>query len=116
MLEAIAVALDELAAGAAPLLLLSSSGRHFSTGYAVGEIPEEIFHRDPGVRASHPFEQVMEKLVHYPAPVVAAVISVDDAGGLRPELAYTLGVKLRVPAPEVERAKAILEPEEPPEG
>ena len=44
---------------------------------------------------------------------VAAVISVDDAGGLRPELAYTLGVKLRVPKSELERAKEILTPEEP---
>lgn len=42
---------------------------------------------------------------------IPAVISVDDAGGLRPELAYTLGVKLRVAPSEAERARAILEPE-----
>lgn len=74
MLEALAAALDGLAARAEPpLLLLAAEGRHFSTGYAIGEIPEEIFHRDPRVRAAHPFEQVMAKLVHYPSPVVAAV-------------------------------------------
>lgn len=74
MLEALAAALDDLAARSEPpLLLLAAEGRHFSTGYAIGEIPEEIFHRDPAVRAAHPFELVMAKLVHYPSPVVAAV-------------------------------------------
>ncbi len=73
MLEALAAALDDLAAGEAPLLLLRAEGKHFSTGYAIGEIPEEIFHRDPAVRAAHPFEQVMARLVHYPSPIVAAV-------------------------------------------
>lgn len=73
MLEALAAALDELAAGEAPLLLLCADGKHFSTGYAIGEIPEEIFHRDPAVRAADPFEQVMARLVHYPSPIVAAV-------------------------------------------
>ncbi len=73
MLEALSAALDRLADGDAPLLLLCAEGKHFSTGYSIGEIPEEIFHRDPAVRASHPFEQVMARLVHYPSPVVAAV-------------------------------------------
>ncbi len=74
MLEALVAALDGLAAqDDPPLLLLSAEGKHFSTGYAIGEIPEEIFHRDPAVRASHPFEQVMERLVHYPSPVLAMV-------------------------------------------
>jgi enoyl-CoA hydratase/carnithine racemase len=101
MLEAIAGALDDLAPNA-PLLLLSAAGRHFSTGYAVGEIPEEIFHRDAGLRAAHPFEQVMEKLVHYPAPVVAAVQG-DAWGGAVELLACTdlrvaaRGVRLGVP-------------------
>ena len=60
-----------------PLLLLRSEGKHFSTGYAIGEIPEEIFHRDPAVRMSHPFEQVMQNLVNYPSPIVAAAGKID---------------------------------------
>jgi len=101
LLQALITALDELAS-TAPLLLLSAAGKHFSTGYAVGEIPEEIFHRDPQVRASAPFEQVMEKLVHYPAPVVAAVQG-DAWGGAVELLACTdlrvaaAGVRLAVP-------------------
>ncbi len=73
MLRALVTALDQLAAADAPLLLLKSIGRHFSTGYSIGDIPEEIFHRDADVRASAPFEQVMDRLVNYPSPVVAQI-------------------------------------------
>jgi len=73
MLTALVAALDELAADDAPLLLIKANGRHFSTGYSIKDIPEEIFHRDPDVRASAPFEQLMNRLTHYPAPIVAAV-------------------------------------------
>ncbi len=73
MLTALVAALDELAVGAAPLLLIKANGKHFSTGYSIKDIPEEIFHRDPGVRASAPFEQLMDRLKNYPAPIVAAV-------------------------------------------
>ena len=47
MLTALVDALDELAAGKAPLLLIKANGKHFSTGYSIKDIPEEIFHRDP---------------------------------------------------------------------
>jgi enoyl-CoA hydratase/carnithine racemase len=73
MLTALVDALDSLAAADAPLLLLRANGRHFSTGYSITEIPEDIFHHDPHVRAADPFEQVMDRLTHYPAPIVAAV-------------------------------------------
>ena len=75
LLEALRDALDGLAAApdGAPLLLLRARGRHFSTGYDIADIPAEIFDTDPGVRAAHPFEQVMAGLVAYPSPVVAMV-------------------------------------------
>ena len=73
MLTALVAALDEMAAKEAPLLLIKANGKHFSTGYSINDIPEEIFHRDPGVRAADPFEQLMDRLTHYPAPIVAAV-------------------------------------------
>ena len=73
MLTDLVAALDELAQAEAPLLLLRAVGKHFSTGYVIGDIPEEIFHRDPEVRARHPFEQAMHALTHYPSPIVAAV-------------------------------------------
>ena len=73
LLEDLLAALNERAARPQPpALLISGEGRHFSTGYSVGAIPDEIFHHDPAVRASDPFEQVMTALTTYPAPVVVA--------------------------------------------
>jgi len=73
VLERLASALDSLIADGAPVLLLKAEGRHFSTGYPIGEIPAEIFARDPDVRAGTAFETVMRGLSGYPAPIVAAV-------------------------------------------
>ena len=54
----------------------------------------------------HVAEMMRELLVNEGIP---AMVSADDAGGLRPELAYTLGARLRV-APENEaRARWVLE-------
>jgi enoyl-CoA hydratase/carnithine racemase len=80
MLTSLVDALDRLAAARAPLLLIRSNGRHFSTGYSIREIPEDIFHHDPRVRAADPFEQVMDRLTHYPSPIVA-VVQGDAYGG-----------------------------------
>ena len=103
MLTALVATLDELAKEAdPPVLLLRSQGKHFSTGYSIKDIPEEIFHRDAGVRAAAPFEQVMDRLVHYPSPVVARIQG-DAYGGAVELLACTdlrvaaHGVRLGVP-------------------
>jgi enoyl-CoA hydratase/carnithine racemase len=102
LLEALVAALDELARGEAPLILLRSEGKHFSTGYPIEDIPEEIFHHDPHVRAGTPFEQAMDRLTHYPAPIVAAVQG-DAYGGAVELLACcdlrvaAEGVRLGVP-------------------
>ncbi len=73
LLCALRDALDRLTDAGAPLLMLRATGRHFSTGYDIGDIPAEIFDPDPAVRAGHPFEQVMARLVDYPSPIVARV-------------------------------------------
>jgi enoyl-CoA hydratase/carnithine racemase len=102
LLEALVAALDELAADGSPMLLLRSEGKHFSTGYPIEDIPEEIFHSDPSVRAATPFEKVMDRLTHYPAPIVAAVQG-DAYGGAVELLACcdlrvaAEGVRLGVP-------------------
>ena len=102
MLTALVGALDDLATDEAPLLLIKANGKHFSTGYSIHDIPEEIFHRDPGVRAADPFEQLMDRLTHYPAPIVAAVQG-DAYGGAVELLACcdlrvaAEGVRLGVP-------------------
>ncbi len=102
MLTALVAALDDLVNGGSPLLLIRANGKHFSTGYSIRDIPEEIFHRDPGVRALAPFEQLMDRLTHYPAPIVAAVQG-DAYGGAVELLACcdlrvaAEGVRLGVP-------------------
>lgn len=88
MLSAVRDALDDLKAKGAPLLLLGARGRHFSTGYDIADIPTEIFDPDPAVRAAHPFEQVMARLVAYPSPIVA-VVGGDAYGGAVELLACT---------------------------
>ena len=102
MLTALVAALEELANKDAPLLLIKANGRHFSTGYSIKDIPEEIFHRDPEVRVVAPFERLMERLINYPAPIVAAVQG-DAYGGAVELLACcdlrvaAAGVRLGVP-------------------
>lgn len=40
---------------------------------------------------------------------IPAVLVIDDGGGLRPELAYALGVKLRVAPQDQTKARELLE-------
>lgn len=94
LLCALRDALDDLAAAGGPLLLLRARGKHFSTGYDIADIPAEIFDEDPDVRAAHPFEQVMARLVAYPSPVVAAVGG--DAWGGAVELLACADLRLGV--------------------
>ncbi len=87
MLRALVQTLDELR-DEAPPLLLRANGKQFSTGYSIKDIPAEIFHHDPAVRAGTPFEQLMDRLIHYPAPVLA-VVQGDAYGGAVEMLACT---------------------------
>ncbi len=95
MLSALIAAIDELAGSGAPPLLLCSSGRHFSTGYPIDEIPEEIFHADPDLRANSRFERVMAALSGYPAPIVAALEG--DAYGGAVELLCCADLRIATP-------------------
>jgi len=46
---------------------------------------------------------------------IRAVVSADDAGGMRPELAFSRGVRLLVKLADAARARELLAGEEPPE-
>ena len=54
LLTAFVAALDDLWE-AAPPLLIRATGKHFSTGYPISDIPAEIFAADPAVR---PIERI----------------------------------------------------------
>ena len=43
---------------------------------------------------------------------IPSTIQGDDAGGMRPDLAFMTGVRLLVEAPRAERAQALLDPEQ----
>jgi len=101
MLTSLNTAFDQLAEKGQPLVL-RAEGKHFSTGYPIGDIPPEIFHHDPDVRAATAFEGVMAKIVNFPAPVIA-VVQGDAYGGAVELLACAdlriaaTGVRLGVP-------------------
>ena len=80
MLEDILAALEDLRAAGSPTLLLASTGKHFSTGYPIDAIPEDIFHADEKIRERDPFQRVMNELSRYESPIVAAVQG-DTYGG-----------------------------------
>jgi putative signal transducing protein len=46
---------------------------------------------------------------------IRAVVTADDAGGMRPELAFSRGVRLLVEVGDAARARELLAAEEPPE-
>ncbi|MDP6669009.1 MAG: enoyl-CoA hydratase/isomerase family protein [Candidatus Krumholzibacteria bacterium] len=64
-------ALDSL--DGSTILLLSSEGKHFSTGYPIDRIPESIFHSSEEERRHDPFESLMQRLSDWPAPIVASL-------------------------------------------
>lgn len=94
LLAALLNALAALVADGAPPLLLRAEGRHFSTGYPIDAIPEEIFDADPARRAAAPFERVMTAFTNYPAPVLAAIQG--DAYGGAVELLCCADLRLGV--------------------
>ncbi len=94
MLEAILEGLERIRKAGSPTLLLSSTGKHFSTGYPIDAIPENIFHADAAVRDRDPFQRVMNELARYESPIVAAVQG--DAYGGAVELLSCADIRIGV--------------------
>jgi len=87
-------ALERFREEGSPILLLASRGKHFSTGYPIDAIPENIFHADPQVRERAPFQRVMNELARYESPIVAAVQG--DAYGGAVELLSCADIRIGV--------------------
>ncbi len=94
MLEGILVGLERFRQAGSPTLLLASTGKHFSTGYPIDAIPENIFHADAAVRDRDPFQRVMNELARYESPIVAAVQG--DAYGGAIELLSCADIRIGV--------------------
>lgn len=93
ILDAIAAAMPRLDDGIAlRCVILTGSGRSFSAGYDIGDIPDESFEADAEALVAHPFTAAMEAISDHPYPVIAAINGHALGGGL--ELAIRCDLRL----------------------
>jgi enoyl-CoA hydratase/carnithine racemase len=90
ILDAIAAVLDDL--GDARTVLLTGAGGMFSSGYDIGDIPEDVFAEEAERLVAHPFAQALDALDECPIPTVAALPGHAIGGGLEIALACDLRI------------------------
>src|SRR6266545_2906480 len=100
ILDAVAAALRDL--GEARTVLLTGADGMFSSGYDIGDIPDDVFAEEAERLVAHPFSRAIQAVEAFPFPTLAAVNGHALGGGL--ELALTCdlriaahGVKLGMP-------------------
>jgi enoyl-CoA hydratase/carnithine racemase len=90
ILDAIAVALHDL--GDARAVLLTGADGMFSSGYDIGDIPDDVFAEEAERLVAHPFAAALEALENCEIPTVAALPGHTIGGGLELALACDLRV------------------------
>jgi enoyl-CoA hydratase/carnithine racemase len=90
ILDAIAAVLDEI--GAARTVLLTGADGMFSSGYDIGDIPDDVFAQEAERLVAHPFAAALEALERCEVPTVAALPGHTIGGGLELALACDLRV------------------------
>ena len=90
ILDAIAAALEGI--GDARVVLLTGVDGMFSSGYDIGDIPDDVFAQEAERLVAHPFAAALEALEAYRYPVVAEINGHAIGGGL--ELALTCDIRL----------------------
>jgi enoyl-CoA hydratase/carnithine racemase len=90
ILDAIAVAVSDL--GDARSLLLTGADGMFSSGYDIGDIPDDVFAEEAERLVAHPFAAALEALEGCELPTVAALPGHTIGGGLELALACDLRV------------------------
>jgi enoyl-CoA hydratase/carnithine racemase len=88
ILDAIAAVLDDI--GDARAVLLTGAGGMFSSGYDIGEIPDDVFAEEAERLVAHPFAAALEALEDCEVPTVAALPGHTIGGGLELALACDL--------------------------
>jgi enoyl-CoA hydratase/carnithine racemase len=90
ILDAIAAVLGEL--GDARAVVLTGADGMFSSGYDIGDIPEEVFAEEAERLVAHPFTEALDALDGCPIPTVAALPGHTIGGGLEVALACDLRI------------------------
>jgi enoyl-CoA hydratase/carnithine racemase len=90
ILNAIATVLDDI--GDARAVLLTGAEGMFSSGYDIGEIPDDVFAEEAERLVAHPFAEALEALETCEVPTVAALPGHTIGGGLELALACDLRV------------------------
>jgi enoyl-CoA hydratase/carnithine racemase len=90
ILDAIAAVLDDI--GDARVVLLTGAEGMFSSGYDIGEIPDDVFAEEAERLVAHPFTAALEALETCEVPTVAALPGHTIGGGLELALACDLRV------------------------
>jgi enoyl-CoA hydratase/carnithine racemase len=90
ILDAIAAALDDL--GDARTVLLTGADGMFSSGYDIGDIPDDVFAEEAERLVAHPFAAAIEGLQACEIPTVASLPGHTIGGGLELALACDLRV------------------------
>ena len=90
ILDAIAAVLHDV--GDARVLVLTGADGMFSSGYDIGDIPEDVFAQEAERLVAHPFTAALEALEDCEIPTVAALPGHTIGGGLELALACDLRV------------------------
>ena len=83
-------------------LIITGEGASFSSGYDLGDLPDETLPQEAEKLIAHPFTAALEAIEDYPRPTVAAVNGHALGGGLELALACDIrvaadGVELGMP-------------------
>jgi enoyl-CoA hydratase/carnithine racemase len=90
ILDAIAVAMRDV--GDDRVVLLTGAGGMFSSGYDIGDIPEDVFAQEAERLVAHPFTEALDALESCEVPTVAALPGHTIGGGLELALACDLRI------------------------
>jgi enoyl-CoA hydratase/carnithine racemase len=100
ILDAIAVVMRDV--GEARAVVLTGAEGMFSSGYDIGDIPEDVFAQEAERLVAHPFTEALDALEGCEIPTIAALPGHAIGGGLELALACDLriaadGIKLGMP-------------------
>jgi enoyl-CoA hydratase/carnithine racemase len=90
ILDAIAVAMGDL--GDARAVVLTGADGMFSSGYDIGDLPDDVFAQEAERLVAHPFAEAIDALYGCEIPTVAALPGHTIGGGLELALACDLRI------------------------